>query len=151
MQLQAVKKLSFSQWCRLIEAYWRLWPVLLKIRFGRTAWLIDKLEFARQAVDLPKTSLPPLLDGMTRSMHEAVRLAARCHFWHTACLPRSLVLADMLNRRGLEASVRIGVSRSTGADSSLASHAWVEVQGCIVGEPETISEQFTRIVGKTPR
>ncbi|RBP49645.1 transglutaminase superfamily protein [Arenicella xantha] len=72
-------------------------------------------------------------------MHESVRLAARLHIVSMACLPRSIVLADMLRRQGDRAIVRIGVNK---AGVQFVSHAWVEVDGCMVGEPEHVSEQF---------
>ncbi len=78
-----------------------------------------------------------------KRMHESVRLAARMHFFDAACLPRSIVLADMLKHRGVVAAkVRLGVGLES---SSLASHAWVEVNGEPVAEPERMASDFIRI------
>lgn len=75
-------------------------------------------------------------------MHESVRLAARLLPGHAACLPRSIVLSDMLRRRGYAARVVLGVNKAHG---ELSSHAWVEVAGVMVGEPETVGAEFSRL------
>lgn len=75
-------------------------------------------------------------------MHEAVRLAARLHVLSAACLPRSIVLADMLQSRGHPANVLLGVAKS---GQALSSHAWVEVDGFLVAEPESVEQDFTRV------
>lgn len=149
MKLQAMKKLNFLQWCWMGEAYLRLWPVQIRIRFSQPAWLIGKVLFtdgadasvSRQRSD----ALSPLVAPMCQQMHESVRLAARCHWSQPACLPRSIVLADMLIRRGLSASVTIGVHKPGGQQSALSSHAWVEVQGVTIAEPEAINQRFTQL------
>jgi hypothetical protein len=48
-----------------------------------------------------------------------------------SCLRRAFVLADLLARTGLEPDVRIGAMR---ADGATTAHAWVEVDGEVIGE-----------------
>lgn len=79
---------------------------------------------------------------MALPMYESVRLAARLHVLSMACLPKSIVLADMLCVRGAKASVRIGVGKT---GTQLASHAWVEIDGVMIGEPESVSTSFAQI------
>ena len=79
---------------------------------------------------------------LAAKMHEAVRLAARLHFYRAECLPKSVVLADMLTKRGLNAVVAIGVNKK---GDSLTSHAWVELDGLMIGEPESIRQDFTSL------
>lgn len=83
--------------------------------------------------------------AIAEQIKEAVRLAARCHFWRTACLPQSLVLAELLQQRGLAAAVKLGVQKPAGDSGALASHAWVEVDGVLVGEPESVAEDFSQL------
>ncbi len=70
-----------------------------------------------------------------------VRLATgACRGLYPArCLPRALVLERLLLRRGAPAELRIGVRRE---DGRLAAHAWVEVDGRPVAEPEGIELRF---------
>jgi hypothetical protein len=70
-----------------------------------------------------------------------VRLgAAACSAVYPAgCLPRSLVLERLLARRGAAPELRVGVRREAG---ELQAHAWVEVAGRPVGEPEGIELHF---------
>jgi hypothetical protein len=46
------------------------------------------------------------------------------------CLPRSLALWTMLQRAGIDANLRIGMR----TDGSGEAHAWVEHDGCALGE-----------------
>ena len=67
------------------------------------------------------------------------------------CLPRALALQRMLARRGIVAALRIGVRKEA---ATLAAHAWVEVDGRAVGEPEAIEESFRALLpaaGRTDR
>ncbi len=47
------------------------------------------------------------------------------------CLPRSLALCSLLREQGHPAVVRIGVRREAG---QLLAHAWVELDGDVLGE-----------------
>lgn len=134
-----IQRLSESQWRWVWSAYWRLWPVLLRIKFkqlfGSMSWLAKKITLSDKPVNRGEsTSIVGL------EMHESVRLAARLHFHSVECLPKSIVLADMLTARGLGAFVVIGVNKTDGA---LKSHAWVELNGLRVAEAESIPLDFT--------
>lgn len=54
------------------------------------------------------------------------------------CLPRSLALTRFLRLRGHNAVTRLGVSH----DKPRRSHAWVEVDGHVVGEVHPPSATF---------
>lgn len=73
-----------------------------------------------------------------------------------SCLPRSLALAWMLRRRGVTATVRVGVRTADGFEA----HAWVECNGIAVDDaprrregyaPLVDSSQFTVDSSKEPR
>lgn len=72
-----------------------------------------------------------------------VGVAARAGFARHTCLPRSLVLQRFLVQRGLPAVLRIGVRREGG---EIAGHAWVEVAGQPVGEPEDVEARFVPLL-----
>lgn len=65
--------------------------------------------------------------------------ASKLHILGMTCLHRSLALAWMLKRRGVPSEIQIGVRESQGL---FRAHAWVEVQGHRVGEPEEIASPF---------
>ena len=58
-----------------------------------------------------------------------VSVAARHAPVDATCLTQALVVAWLLARRGVPATVRIGVARRDGA---LGAHAWVERDGAVV-------------------
>jgi hypothetical protein len=82
-------------------------------------------------------------DARAAEIAHAVASAAAHHLWPMRCLPRSLALSDLLRGLGVAARVRIGVRNHPGA---LAAHAWVEVAGVAVGEPEAIEDRFLPLV-----
>lgn len=141
--------MSLAQCAWLWVAYWRLWWVQIRLKVNKNqAWLNNYLHISEAAKPINNESRSDIIEHdssiesikLAEQMHESVRLAARLQLWSTACLPRSIVLVDMLKARSLNARVCIGVSK---AGNQLASHAWVELDGCMVAEPETVQYQFT--------
>jgi hypothetical protein len=74
-----------------------------------------------------------------RRLQRLVSLAARVHFLSNTCLVRACTLQGMLVRRGIPSRLCIGVNKS---QSGIHAHAWVEVMGHALGEPEDIEERF---------
>jgi hypothetical protein len=72
-------------------------------------------------------------------LQKLVYLASRCHLLSMTCLPRACTLHRMLGRRGIPSNLCIGATKSQG---KFSAHAWVEVEGEPVGEPEDIAERF---------
>lgn len=139
---------AYKWWCVWV-AYWRLWVVQIRLklkhRLNQQQWLNLKLHYANnlrtaQSSEIVSNNLVQQ-DGLLHAMrvHESVRLAARLHFVEQACLPKSIVLADMLNAQGAQAQVMLGVSKQNG---QFRSHAWVEIEGQMVSEPENVLQDF---------
>ncbi len=144
MPSKEFKQQGIKAWCWCFIAYWRLWSVVIKLRFLSFDWLKPKLTLAQESAD--NSVLPMSGNVSLLALHEAVRLAARLHFVSAQCLPKSLVLASMLRRAGHDSRVVIGVAKS---EDGLASHAWVEVleqgQYAMLGEPEPVPSRFTKV------
>lgn len=150
---------SFTQWRAVWSAYWHLWPFILQIKFKQffndTGWITKNITFVQNepldrsaihgsqnnAGDVAQLELARQLE-LAKQLHESVRLAARLHFLPVHCLPRSIVLANLLKVRNIEAQVYIGVSKN---ENDFASHAWLEVCGQMVAEPEAVGHNFTRL------
>lgn len=87
----------------------------------------------------------PLGAGSRYDVHRArriaggVHLAARVPPVDVVCLPRSLTLWCLLRRRGIPASLLIGVGDATGA---FGAHAWVRVHDADVGEDPAQIAQY---------
>jgi hypothetical protein len=156
--LSTLRRLTLAQWGCLWAAYWRLWVVQIKIKWAEPGWWLTKVQIAGTEVSAYQNGDTPTSNENTNSDHsinepdqlfEIVRLAARMHLWQTACLPRSIVLADMLNAAlgDNQAVLLLGVQQlgAGNADPSIASHAWVELDGRVVGEAERVAKQFTQI------
>jgi hypothetical protein len=83
------------------------------------------------------------------SLAEAVRLArsvtwaARYGVFRPKCLVRSLALTRLLDRRGISGGViRVGVRMQ---ERDFDAHAWVELDGRILGDTEAHVGSFTRL------
>jgi hypothetical protein len=76
--------------------------------------------------DLARHAAPTQADApspQARRVLAAFRKAVHNHVVRASCVPRSLALQRLLQRRGWMASIHVGVRRSGGA---IEGHAWVE-------------------------
>jgi hypothetical protein len=79
----------------------------------------------------------------------AVDRALRVLPGDAACLVRATALRALLASHAVpDATVRIGVRRGSGA---FAAHAWVEVSGTPIAEPEDVAGLFAPLDGVTLR
>ena len=102
--------------------------VLLDVGFGvfgfpRVFLLVDR--WGRRSVD--DVSLAARRRTVRRAT-EAVRTATRYYYRRRLdCLPRAIAIYVLLRRRGVPATLRIGVKRFP-----FAAHAWVECLGDVL-------------------
>lgn len=89
----------------------------------------------RLLMDLTTSSTLP---GELATAVRAVKIAARYYPWAT-CLRKSLVLWFLLRRRGIAAELQIGTRFEQG---EFQAHAWVECQGCVVGDRQEVQKRF---------
>ncbi|MEQ1692854.1 MAG: lasso peptide biosynthesis B2 protein [Gemmatimonas sp.] len=67
-----------------------------------------------------------------RELGAAVRRVAMYGVPRSQCLARSLAICELLEAHGIRgARVRLGVQPT---DASISAHAWVELQGAIIGD-----------------
>lgn len=85
----------------------------------------------------------------------AVARAARRGLFRPSCLVRSLALADLLGSIGLVgAEIRVGVRHAAGkaaakraSGTQLEAHAWVELDGTVLGDDYRRTHSFTPLGG----
>ena len=73
-------------------------------------------------------------------MAEVVELAARRRLVNATCLRRSLVLWYLLRREGINSNLRFGIRK---AATEIMGHAWVEIEGSVINDDESVTKQFT--------
>ena len=71
-------------------------------------------------------------------LSRAVDIACIWYWKEVLCLQRSVTLAGLLRKRGINAAVVIGAHHSP-----FRSHAWVEVDGIIIGDKPSIIQRYT--------
>jgi hypothetical protein len=102
---------------------------------------------ARAASTALARVLPPI-DAQLDARRVAVVVGAVADAFndHTfvklACLPRSLALLALLERRGQQAELRLGVRKLPDA---LDAHAWVELAGEVLNDQPTVDERYARL------
>lgn len=130
-------RLPFFEKACFLQA-WLLLPLtalaLRIVRLQRWQWLLDSMPGKGQATP---GSHDPLQKA--QAVARMVRAAARRLPFQPNCLERSVVLACLLERRGIPASVRMG-SQLTG--KQLQAHAWVECAGQILNDVDDIHLQY---------
>ena len=75
-----------------------------------------------------------------RRAAQMVATAYRLHPVPSSCLPRTVVLWSLLQRRGIGADVRIGVRYNT--QGQFESHAWLEWNGEVLNDAANVASQF---------
>jgi hypothetical protein len=131
------RKLSIADWLLLGQAWWVLLYFFLTLRWKS----LEGIEKSFQLADRKKESLSVSLAFAWRTQ-KLVYLASRLHLLHMVCLTRACTLHWMLCKRGMPSKLRIGMNRS---QAGIHAHAWVELMGQAIGEPEDIGEQFTSL------
>lgn len=90
---------------------------------------------------------PPPPDAAFRAAR-AVRRAAQYGVFRPRCLVRSVALHRLLERRGVVGSrIRVGVRREQGR---FEAHAWVELDGRVLGDTPSHTSGFTRLLDVRP-
>jgi hypothetical protein len=109
-------------------------------------WLEEQVNvtYEDEITDLPDRKIANL--EFAARWHESIRLAARLPLWKKekvpACLPKALALHTILLARDLRPGLSLGVSKR---DRQFASHAWVELHGQMIGEPDNVAEEFVKV------
>lgn len=126
-----------------VEAYLRL----TAFRAGLAMSVMGSFHMSPRLIDGPPRSDPGRLaadPARPAALARAVARAARRQPGRSTCLARSLTLQRMLIARGYAARLRLGVRRPSAAtdlahepawqQAGLAAHAWIEVDGQVVGD-----------------
>ncbi len=78
--------------------------------------------------------------GLVDRIADMAALAAVHHVISSNCLAQTWVLCSMLERRGIDARIRVGVRT---AGDALSAHCWLEVDGYAVGASAEIAQYFS--------
>ena len=137
--MQTARQLALCDWLGLLEAWWVLLGYYLAIRWVK----FDRLKkFSLRTNRKAMTQAETLTFAWDRQ--RLVSMSARLHLFSMTCLPRALALRWMLGRRGIPTQLCIGINKSS---TRMLAHAWVELDGQAIGEPEDIAERFAILQG----
>jgi hypothetical protein len=138
-KVEKIPHLSLWDLVAIMQSWWMLFGFYIALRWFK----LDQLEeFTQPAFE----NVPVSVDALDWARHrqKMVSLAARLHLLSMTCLPRALTLRWILSKRAIPSHLRIGMSKfSTG----MFAHAWVEVAGENLGEPEDITDKFQILLG----
>lgn len=77
--------------------------------------------------------------GLVEAAQRMTEAASRYGVVRGNCLSKSIVLWRLLRRAGVPASVRLGGCKE---DRQFAAHAWVELDGRVINDPDTTRRFF---------
>lgn len=102
----------------------------LGLRVAGYARLRDGYE--RWAGRVPRREVSPADLVAAKRLAELAEIAGRRGLIPATCLRQALVVSTLLQRRGLDARLQIGVQRT---GEQFGAHAWVELAGVALGQP----------------
>ncbi len=132
--LQVARAFSWKDWLVLLEAWWSLWA----ISFSLWRKSLKHVEDSTHEMS-SKPAFTANSANLARHLRDLIGYASRLHVLPMTCLVRALALQRLLARRDIPSLVRIGANKS---DGNFQAHAWLEVDGQTIGEPEDIVEKF---------
>lgn len=140
-KIEQILQLSWAERRWLVEA----WLLLLGFRLAlrtRPFVAVEKMARVPLATDGAAEQSPRQPDSR---LTWCVAAAANNHLWPMRCLERSLTSQRMLRKRGIDAELEIGVQKQ---GPELEAHAWLEIDGQPLAEPEGVSQRFLPIFSK---
>ncbi|MGB7443771.1 MAG: lasso peptide biosynthesis B2 protein, partial [Coleofasciculaceae cyanobacterium] len=138
------KKLSLYENYLLLQALTLLPLLALSLKllgFKRTQAILSNFLPPELYSDAPSSSAAIL------PIVKIVKIATKYYSWAT-CLKKSLVLWYLLRRQGIAAELQIGTRFEQG---EFQAHAWVEYQGCVVGDRQGVKQHFTAFDNLDPK
>ena len=136
------ESISLSDMGDLVSAWFLLLFVDVGLRlfsFQRVQRMLRSNRLAMPSDDSEKTS------QIIQRQRWVVNLASHYHLIKMTCLRRALTLQKMLDGRGIQSELRFGVRKET---DKLEAHAWLEREGVVINEPETVTERFAALLEK---
>jgi len=134
-KIEQLRELTWTERRWLVEA----WLLLLGFRVALRTRPFTSVEKAAR--------VPLAKNGATEQdpQEPSARLiwcvdaAANNHLVPMRCLERSLTGQRMLRKRGIDAELKIGVQKQ---GPELEAHAWLELDGRPLNEPEAIGKRY---------
>lgn len=137
--LRKLAGLSTSEWRDLFAAQWALVIAQLAV------WFRPRGSLVTPALPGERKESPGPVDPALEALARAVDRAASCGPIRAKCLVRSIALAGLVEKRGYTgAVVCVGVQRKV---DRLLAHAWVEVNGTVIGHDKYVAHKFEPLPG----
>lgn len=142
--LRKLLLLSSREWADLLRAQMHILRAAWKVRVLRTGDLTQRA--LANPISVPAHSQLPVARPEHTRVNELVTAMERVAdrgICRPLCLVRSIALRNLLASQNIEGSiVRVGVRRD---EQGLLAHAWVELDGKIVGDRPSHVRKFSTI------
>lgn len=123
------RKRSGAERLLLLEAFALLGVARLLVLTMPFRWLAGSLG-EHMAQSAPEATPDDL--RCARLIGQAVRSAANNTPWQSVCLPQAVAGQWMLKRRGIAATLYLGVAKADARPEQLAAHAWLRCGETII-------------------
>jgi hypothetical protein len=136
--LRSIRALRFEDLVRLVKAQAALLRARVDVRRRPQGELVS-------GANSPEGQGPPSPSrrGDAELVGEAIRRAAKFGLFRPTCLVRSIAISAMLRKEGITGGrIRVGVGLR---DGKFVAHAWVEYDGVIIGDDDSVVSRFDAI------
>jgi hypothetical protein len=123
-----------------------VWVGLRTAGFSRMCRWAQAKPAAREPTRLSEPTKPETIQA-ARRYASLTTIAARHGLYEANCLHQALALCRLLRRQDISADLKVGVRI---AGTALDAHAWVELDGQVLGEPVSGYQAFDRL-GTPPK
>jgi hypothetical protein len=133
-RLHLARELSLLDWLALAESWWVLLVFHWRLRWVNYEHLaqttVPGVKNTGLCHDKPGMAISSRL-AVAQRLHRLVGWASHLHLLKMTCLPQSLALRWMLNRRGITSDLKLGAMKTR---IGIHAHAWVEIEGEVIGD-----------------
>jgi hypothetical protein len=146
MKLSKLKALSAKEWQVLLSSMVLLPIIALALRLKGFKWtraFLQKRILESEKSPLSVENSPASYQNTLKTAQSIARMvsvAANNGPYRANCLKRSLATWWLLQRRGIDAELNIGVNKD---EAEFNAHAWVEYMGNALVEADDVTERFS--------
>lgn len=117
------RNVSKEEWRLFVLAYWTCFQASVMVRIG------NKEKYMREMGNHMKKDsfLQDLSDDYPWQVAKAIRRVSRFSFWRNDCLPQAVAGKKLLARKGIIATLYLGLKKDKEQKQTMVAHAWLMI------------------------
>lgn len=117
------RNVSKEEWRLFFLAYWICFKASVMVRIGNKEKYLRKLgkHMEKETFQLDH------MDNYPRLVTKTIRRVNRYSFWQNDCLPQAVGGKKLLARKGIIATLYLGVKKDKEQKQTMVAHAWLMI------------------------